>query len=706
MGKVMNLAKVIIIGFFIFCQTATGQNNPYKIDNQLYTYYQLCNRSIKDSHVILMADTLFQMALQKKDIKAQCLAKNLKAEHYYYTDNIDSLLIEKEKVADFARKTPFKQYIFGAWNRIITYYLRYREHEAAIKEIKKYQDEAILLNIPYGIGKSYIRMGDAYYQQNEGQAALEQYMQAIEYYQSIKQENEIDYAYYKVGNCYIDLNQLEQAEKYILKAIETSLLESSKASYYLGLMRIYTRTENLEKAKETKKILSQYKNKGIFKGGGLENYYIIIGTYYIKCKDYDHALVYCDSVKDPQLKTNLKRLVYAESGDFKTAYDYLKHTMSIQDSLYKSNNAKLLATQNARFNNQRLELERNKLLLQNTQMKLKQSQDREQLISLETEQTRIELENRSLQLDQQRTATELEKAKTQKQHLELMHKQEELRRIEIEKTASKRMGIVLIAILTLITGFSIMYALTRQKHAKRLQIEKDAAEAARKQAEKADKLKSAFLQNMSHEIRTPLNAIVGFNDILNDSSMELSQEERQELLSHLHTNTALLLTLVNDILDLSKLESGNYNISLCKVTLPELCQSAIAGVSHRVHEGVQLLLQQPPTEIIITTDGQRLQQILNNLLVNACKYTQQGSITLAYEQKDGKIRFSVTDTGCGIPKDKAEIIFQRFEKLDSFQVGFGLGLSICRSLTKALGGEIYLDINYTGGARFIVEFPL
>lgn len=366
----------------------------------------------------------------------------------------------------------------------------------------------------------------------------------------------------------------------------------------------------------------------------------------------------------------------------------------------------MLASYNARFNNQKLELEKNRLSLQNTEMQLKQILDREQLILMEKERTRIELENRNLQLEQQRTSTELEKAEAQKQRLEVMHKKEELHRIKMEKKASQHQTVVIFSILLLITLFSIIYAITRRQNTQRLQKEKEAAEEARRQAEKADKLKSAFLQNLSHEIRTPLNAIVGFNDLLNDAMAEFSLEEREELLSHLHKNTELLLTLVNDVLDLSKLESGNYSISLRKVVLPELCQTTLAGIAHRVAEGVQLNLKQPEEETIIVTDAQRLQQILTNLLVNACKYTRQGNITLAYKTNAENIVFSVTDTGSGIDKDKSEQIFQRFEKLDTINPGFGLGLSICRSLATLLGGKIYLDTNYTGGARFILELPL
>ena len=693
--------------FLLFQLTVGAQNNPYKIDDELYTYYAPCIPIIKDPVVMLMADTLFRMAQEKNDLKAQCLAKNLKSEHYYYTDNIDSLLTEKEKVADFARKTPYKQYIFGAWNRIITYYLRKREYDTAIRELKKYQDEAIRLNVPYGIGQSYVRMGDVYFQQQMINIAVEQYRQAMDYYLSIGKENELYYIYYTISSCYINQGKYSEAEDYALKSLKTGPDESAKTSSYLNLFRIYTITKNYEKAEELRTILIRNKNRGLIQGAGrLENYYLISIRYYLNTGNLNHALTYCDSLKDPQAKMDLRSQIYAQSGDYQTAYQYRLSFNTFKDSLIQHNNFEMSAAYNARFNNQRLELDKNRLMLQNTEMQLQQSQDRERMILTEKEHSLIELKNRNLELEQQRTAAKLEKAKAQKHRLEVIRRQEELNRIEMEKTANKRKELIIISLLILTTGFSVIYAITRRLHAKQLQTEKEAAEAARLRAEKADKLKSAFLQNMSHEIRTPLNAIVGFNDLLNDPALELAPEERQELLTHLHTNTNLLLTLVNDVLDLSKLESGNYKITLSPTHLSELCQSTLAGVSGRVNSGVDLLLKQPPVETIMTTDGQRLQQILTNILVNACKYTRQGSITLAYEVNDNKILFSVTDTGCGIDKEKAEVIFQRFEKLDSFNPGFGLGLSISRNLTHILGGKIYLDTNYTGGARFVVEFPV
>lgn len=549
-------------------------------------------------------------------------------------------------------------------------------------------------------------MGDAYYQQRMTRLAVEQYLQAANYFHATGKENELYHPYAAISSCYIDLGENKKAEEYALKSLSIAPSLQAKINSYINLFRSYTKTDNIKKANEIKNILTEYKTQGLIKGSAAENFHIILTRYYYLTKDFAKAMQYSDSIHDEQLRFDCKSKIYAAQGNFKDAYHYCYKRLKLIDSTYQNQNAEILASYNARFNNQRLELEKNRLVLQNTEMRLKQSEDREQLMSMEKEQTRIELENRELQLEQQRTANELEKAENQKQRLKVIQKQEELQRIALKAESNRRKLIAIISSLLLITGFSIIYSITRRLHLKQLQKEMNAAEEARRQAEKADKLKSAFLQNLSHEIRTPLNAIVGFNDLLNDKEAEFSSEERQELLTHIHTNTDLLLTLVNDILDLSKLESGNYNVSLNKVVLTELCQSTLAGVAHRVAEGVNLKLLSPAEEIIITTDAQRLQQILTNLLVNACKYTKQGSITLAYAPENDKIIFSVTDTGCGISKDKSELIFQRFEKLDSINPGFGLGLSICRSLTALLGGRIYLDSDYSKGAKFVVELPL
>lgn len=229
---------------------------------------------------------------------------------------------------------------------------------------------------------------------------------------------------------------------------------------------------------------------------------------------------------------------------------------------------------------------------------------------------------------------------------------------------------------------------------------------ARDRAEESDRLKSLFLSNMSHEIRTPLNAIVGFAQILEDEMED--GDERKEYTHIITENSALLLNLVNDILDVSRLESERYRFTFAEQNLADCCRSALTSVEHRVKPGVKLKFSPDDETFILSTDKLRLQQVLINLVGNATKFTETGFIELAYtiDKAGGFVRFTVTDTGCGIPADKQDAIFERFEKLNECIQGTGLGLSICRIIAERFKGEVLIDKEYTDGARFIFTHSL
>ena len=226
---------------------------------------------------------------------------------------------------------------------------------------------------------------------------------------------------------------------------------------------------------------------------------------------------------------------------------------------------------------------------------------------------------------------------------------------------------------------------------------------ARDKAEELDRLKSAFLANMSHEIRTPLNAIVGFSSLLAETD---SRNERQEYIKIVQENNELLLQLISDILDLSKIEAGTFNFVYTNVDVNETCAEIIKSMSMKVSKGVELIFEEPLPECYLYTDKNRFTQVISNFINNALKFTQQGCITLGYEQvSHQKIKFYVRDTGMGIPEEKQTSIFERFVKLNTFVQGTGLGLSICKSIVSQMGGEIGVDSTEGIGSCFWFTHP-
>ena len=243
----------------------------------------------------------------------------------------------------------------------------------------------------------------------------------------------------------------------------------------------------------------------------------------------------------------------------------------------------------------------------------------------------------------------------------------------------------------------VNYDITELKETERKLI------AARDKAEELDRLKSAFLANMSHEIRTPLNAIVGFSNLLTETE---DMKDRKQYMAIVQENTELLLQLISDILDLSKMESGAFEFVKSDTDVNLLCSEIIRSLRMKVPAGVELVFEECLPGCHVWADKNRLNQVISNFINNALKFTFSGSITLGYyRQTDGYLRFYVRDTGMGIPKNKIKTVFDRFVKLNSFVHGTGLGLSICKSLVEQMGGTIGVESEEGEGSCFWFTYP-
>lgn len=257
---------------------------------------------------------------------------------------------------------------------------------------------------------------------------------------------------------------------------------------------------------------------------------------------------------------------------------------------------------------------------------------------------------------------------------------------------------VLFLIFLLVLGWKKIFRLKRSQMRQ---------EAMKEKAVQAIQRKNMFLSNMSHEVRTPLNAIVGFSAVLTDEDESFDDESRREFSEIIKVNSFQLLKLINDILDFSDFENDNITFNIRTHDAVKLCNEVVETVMASRKLEVEMRFDTDLSVLMLDTDDARLRQVLINLLVNAAKFTEQGSIVLELKMDDADTAlFSVTDTGCGIPPEKQHLIFERFEKLNDFVQGSGLGLSICQLIVKYMNGKLWVDSGYTRGARFCFTHPL
>lgn len=667
----MNQLSRIILGcffsllFIVIPAKAQKEAEVYNVDSSLYAYYQRCQEYLLEPVVLSMSDTLFRMATERNDLRMQAVALSTQLDYYYYqANNEDSVVYYTNKVKQFAKEIEQPKYYYFAWaNRLILYYLKTGRSNIALYEAEKVLKEAQEEDNKTGLLYCYNIMSQIYTIKNFDVMASEWRQKEIELTEKYKLENyNISNTYAQLANYYTTHHQQEPAAEALEKAAKTANSASHKILAKLAYVDYYSEFGDFPAAekmlKECRELFDQDKRLDSLK----KRFYRTESFYYQRSKQFAKALEATEKQEAEEQRLNeyamnsekyrIKGEIYKQMGRPEEAVKYLQKYIAVDDSL-KIANERLASSEFA-------------------------------------------------------TLLNVEKLNAEKKELMLQTKEKELR----NKTTLIISLIILLGIL-----FLFLYRESRlnrklkaseselRNKNEELTYSREELRKARDLAEASSQMKTTFIQSMSHEIRTPLNSIIGFSQILSD---HYGNEETKEFVNIIKANTDDLLRLVTDVLALSELDQYDKLPTNIRTDINIICQMAIEVACIQKRDTVEFHFKPERESLIIFSNPERISQLLANLIHNAIKFTDHGSIELAYSvlEAEKKLEVSITDTGIGIPKDKQEAVFERFFKMNSFTQGTGLGLSICRTIAEKSGGSLRVDSSYTNGCRMVLTLPL
>lgn len=626
------------------------------------------NKPEEVNYLILLLDK----ARQADSIPVVYDALSSLSRYYYNQSKIDSLTFWANKVDSLATaRNDNPDAYYDVHSFISKYNLTQGYNELSIYEAIKMQNKAKETKHIYGQICSAETLGIIYSASNRDSLAISSFQEALDMLDKI--QGDLYYCIYiQSSQIDVQLSQKDQSDtKKYLKKYDTYLsewenkrkqidpantLNVNRWLYYSFCADYYLQTEQIEKAKEAL-------DKSITYGRRLDitdvhdvaviYCYFEQASYYQKMKMHTQAIEALDSILNYYFEPEFAQ----KKIESLTAIGCHEEATSLYKKLLQS------------------------VEQQNNSASAKQVRQLRALYDVN------DMELQSLELKISNTKA------TQNQHLFLLS-----------------LSVLLILIILTYVLFVILKRCHRLKddlvkERQSLLDSKEDIRQAMKKAQNACQMKSTFIANVSHEIRTPLNAIVGFSSLIVDQDSD--EEEKKEYSSIISNNSDLLLNIINDILNLSKMETGNVEFKLRPCELHHACKEILSSAEHRLQLGVKSVLLFPRDSFILCTDPLRLRQLLLNLLINAAKFTKEGQVDLSVDIDDEKqqVRFAVTDTGCGIPLELQEKIFERFEKVHEYIQGTGLGLAICKMIAEHLGGSLFVDPEYTGGARFVFVHP-
>ena len=661
---------LFLILFFTTTAKAQKEAETFNVDSTLYEYYQRCQEYLLEPVVLNMSDTLFRMAGERQDERMQAVAIATQLDYYYFQGtNEDSVIHYTNKVKEFAKATHQPKYYYFAWaNRLITYYLKTSRTNIALYEVQNMLKEAQEEDDKTGLSRCYNIMSQIYTIKRFDSMAFEWRLKEIELTEKYKLENyNISQTYAQIANYYINQKKQKEALAAVEKAIATANSSTQQISAKLEFVNYYSKFGDFQAAekllKECQAAFEQDKRLESIK----KRLYNIECLYYQQTKQYQKALEAAKMQEKEERRLSESILssihyrtqgeIYQKMGNMNLAVKYLQMYINTDDSLKIAN---------------------------------------EQVSSSEFA-----------------TLLNVEKLNAEKKELMLQAQEKELH----NKTTLIISLIILLGILFIFLyrenflkrKLKVSEAELKTKN-EELTVSREELRKAKDIAEASSRMKTTFIQSMTHEIRTPLNAIVGFTNLLiGEGADEIEPEEKAAMIEIVNNNNELLLKLVNDVLEISRLDSGNLSFDIKEHNITKIIKEIYVTYQTLIQPSLCFILELDETvSLPVNIDCFRFTQVISNFLNNANKFTKEGTITLGCKiyKEHQEVCVYVKDTGKGIDDKELMMIFDRFYKTDEFEQGSGLGLSICKVIIERLAGRIEVHSEVGKGSCFSVILSL
>lgn len=642
-------------------------NSP--ADSTLRVYYKEVKARLTTPGGLAMCDTLYARAAASGWMQMQAIALCLKLDHFYFKNDRTGILEGVERVQEFCRRhgkpEELRYFYYFAWgSRLITYYTKQNQYNVAVYETRRMLAEAQADDYQRGVADCYRQLANLYLVQNAFEQAYENFRREIDVFEA----HGID-----------DINLPTQYASLAQCALELNLPDTALTALRKG------RALNSEQP---------YQRFTLHKASAL---------YYLKVRDFEKARLYVDSAEmqfraNPSMRLYVPGLRFLKAEYYKTTGQYDEALRVVEESLSDTS--------------------RNETgYLRQTQMKelgdiywlmgdvRRSAANYREYIHLSDSVRGQEIRNAT---DDFSGILEIARLQNETKELQLTLQRKRLRNtyliIGLLGFVLVLGGLLFARVVKLNRRLKASEALVKAQNS-HLVAAGEELRLAKESAERASRMKSDFIQNMSHEVRTPLNSVVGFSQVL--ASKFRDDPAAAEYASIIVSSSMSLLRLVDDVLNVAYLDQAEELPRTDCTAMNDNCHDCVSKTLSQVRPGVTMIFEPSTDDPVVHTNLKRVMQVLQHLLHNAAKFTVEGEIILTYDclVAERLMRFTVTDTGPGIPPAEQEAVFERFVKLDAFSQGTGLGLPVCRMTALKLGGSLRIDASYTDGCRMILEVP-